>query len=223
MENNQSVNAQRSKQMEHEQQTVHLFVLDTLADWEPGFAIAGINNPSWQVQPGRYTIKTVGARKAPIKTLGGVTILPDLTLDDLEPEQSAMLILPGGDLWGDGMQAAAIAKAQAFLKADVPVAAICGATVALAEAGILNERPHTSNALEYLKTFESYRGEAHYQHQLAVTAGSLITATGTAPLDFAYQIFKKLEVYRPATLDAWYGLYKTNDPKYFFALRESVA
>lgn len=30
------------------EQTVHLFVFDTLADWETGFAIAGINNPALQ-------------------------------------------------------------------------------------------------------------------------------------------------------------------------------
>ncbi len=27
---------------------VHLFVFDTLADWEPGYAVAGINNPRFQ-------------------------------------------------------------------------------------------------------------------------------------------------------------------------------
>ena len=28
--------------------TVHLYVFDTLADWEPGFVVAGINNPDGQ-------------------------------------------------------------------------------------------------------------------------------------------------------------------------------
>gem|GEM_PF-5819719 len=27
------------------QETVHVFVFDTLSDWEPGYAVAGINNP----------------------------------------------------------------------------------------------------------------------------------------------------------------------------------
>jgi hypothetical protein len=39
-----------------EKQTVHLFVFDTLADWKPGFAIAGINNPDLQAQPGVYRV-----------------------------------------------------------------------------------------------------------------------------------------------------------------------
>jgi hypothetical protein len=43
-------------------QIVHLFVFDTLADWETGYAIAGINNSDAQANPGRYQIKTVGLR-----------------------------------------------------------------------------------------------------------------------------------------------------------------
>ena len=31
--------------------TVHLFVFNTLADWEPGLAVAGINNPDGQKTP----------------------------------------------------------------------------------------------------------------------------------------------------------------------------
>ncbi|MGE5659643.1 MAG: hypothetical protein ACM37W_23870 [Actinomycetota bacterium] len=38
-----------------EQQIVHLFVFNTLADWETGFAVAGINNPASQKHPGPYT------------------------------------------------------------------------------------------------------------------------------------------------------------------------
>jgi len=34
------------------QQTVHLYVFDSLSDWEPGYAIAGLNNPAYQTNPG---------------------------------------------------------------------------------------------------------------------------------------------------------------------------
>lgn len=76
-----------------EKQFVHLFVFNTLADWETGYAVAGINNPDMQKHPGRYQIQTVGLDAEPITTIGGITILPDITLDELEP--GAMLILPG--------------------------------------------------------------------------------------------------------------------------------
>src|SRR4051794_31589780 len=104
-----------------ERQTVHLFVLDTLADWETGYAIAGINKPVWQAQPGRFQVATVSESGAPVRTMGGVTILPDMALDELDPAQSAMLILPGADAWDTGEHGAVAAKVRASLAAGVPV------------------------------------------------------------------------------------------------------
>jgi putative intracellular protease/amidase len=188
---------------------VHLYVFDTLSDWEPGYATAGLNS-----QSDRYRVMTVAERKAPVHTSGGVTILPDLTLDELEPERSAMLILPGGDSWDLGKNTAAVECAQRFLAAGVPVAAICGATAGLGRAGILDNVKHTSNALAYIQA-TNYRGSALYQDQPAVTDGDIITASSTAPVDFAYHIFKKLGVFSPEMLEAWYGLFSTGDPAYF--------
>ena len=197
-----------------QRQTVYLFVFDTLSDWEPGYAVAGINNPAFQARPESYRIRTVGIHKKPVTTLGGITILPDIMLDELEPTQSAMLILPGGTSWDEGKNTEAVEKSIELLAAGVPVAAICGATAGLARAGILDHKRHTSNSLDYLKA-TNYRGGALYQDQPAVTDGNLITAGGMAPLDFAYHIFKKLDVYSANTLEAWYALFKTGDISYY--------
>jgi len=39
---------------------VHVAVFDTLADWEIGYATAHIRRDSWQREPGRYPVVTVG-------------------------------------------------------------------------------------------------------------------------------------------------------------------
>jgi len=202
------------------QETVHVFVFDTLSDWEPCYAVAGINNPMFQLQPGRYAVKTVGASMQPIKTMGGITVLPDMTLDALEPADSVMLILPGGITWDQGKNVEAVEKARAFLDAGVPVAAICGATAALARADLLDTRRHTSNAREYLNG-TGYRGAALYQDEPAVTDNLVITASGLAPVDFAYHIFKQLAVFSEPTLEAWRNLFKTGDPSHYLALMKS--
>lgn len=203
-------------------ETVHVFVFDSLSDWEPGYAMAGINNPMFQLTPGRYRIATVGISTKPIKTMGGLTVLPDATLDSLEPSQSAMLILPGGLAWDEGRHAEAAEKAKAFLAAGVPVAAICGATAALARAGLLDTRCHTSNSPDYLKATR-YQGAALYRNEPAVTDADLITAGGVAPIDFAHQIFKRLDLYNAKTLAAWYALFKNADMSHYLALVQSVA
>jgi putative intracellular protease/amidase len=139
--------------------------------------------------------------------MGGITILPDLVLGDIAPADSAMLIVPGGTTMEAGKNPEVIEAARAFLEAGVPVAAICGATMAFARAGLLDERRHTSNAREYLMATQ-YRGAALYEDAPAVTDGNLITASGIAPVDFARHIFQRLDLYTPEVLNAWYELFK---------------
>lgn len=156
-------------------------------------------------------------------TAAGLTILPDMTVDELEPARSAMLILPGADAWLDAARAPVLEKAKAFLAAAVPVAAICGAVLGLAQAGILNEKKHTGNSREELHGASAYRGGALYQDQGAFTDGDLITGRAIAPIEFAYEIFKKLEVYTPRTLEAWYRVSKTSDPADLAKMIDSVS
>ena len=82
--------------------TVHCYVFDTLADWEDGFAVAGINNTQFHRVPTEWQVRTVAPGRDPIVTSGGVRIVPDLALDELSPADSRMLILPGGDTWDEG-------------------------------------------------------------------------------------------------------------------------
>ena len=203
------------------QQDVHLFVFDSLSDWETGYAVAGINNPQFQLNPGGYRVRTVSLQRTSVLTIGGIRIAPDLTLDSISPKDSAMLILPGGSAWDSGQNMEAVDVASAFLNAGVPVATICGATAGLARGGLLDHRRHTSNALEYLAATQ-YRGVSLYEDSSAVTDDNLITASGIAPVDFAQHIFRRLNLYRPAVLDAWYGLFKTGKPEYFGALMQAA-
>jgi putative intracellular protease/amidase len=196
--------------------TVHLFVFDTMADWEAAYAVAAINNPQFQSDPGRYRVVTAAATLAPVTTMGGVRIEPDVTIDSVIPEDSAMLILPGGCRWEIGDNPEALAVAAKFIACGVPVAAICAATLALARAGLLDHLRHTSNAREYLIS-TGYRGAAFYCGAAAVTDHNVITATGLAPVDFAREIFKALNLYSPAAIEAWYAMFRHCDAPRMYA------
>ncbi|MGW2292277.1 type 1 glutamine amidotransferase family protein [Streptomyces phaeochromogenes] len=190
---------------------VHLAVYDTLADWETGHTTAYLAR-------GGYEIRTVGASPAPVRSVGGLRIQPDVTLDDLRPEDSSLLILPGADLWDTSDDLAPFArKAREFLDADVPVAAICGGTAGLAREGLLDDRAHTSAVSFYLAA-TGYKGGERYVDTDAVTDGGLVTAGPTEPVAFAREVFGLLGVYEGEVLDAWYRLFHDSDTEAYAVL-----
>ena len=204
--------------------TIFMYILNTMADWEWGYVTA-------ELKTGRFfrkgipafTIKTVSLSKEPITTMGGLRIIPDFSINEINTQDCALLLLPGGETWMDSRHAAILEKAKNCLDHGIPVAAICGATMALASAGILDTYRHTSNDLAYLKKeFPNYHGEENFQFQSAVTDGDLITASGTAPIELAYQVFKRLDVFSVQTLNYWYQLHKMQDSQYFYKLMQSL-
>lgn len=202
-------------------QEVHLFVLNTMADWEPGFAIAHINRPMPGMSSG-YRVRTVGQDRTPVRSMGGLTIVPDLSLSDISPSGSAMLILPGADLWSDASTDPALSLAEEFVTAGVPVAAICGATFGLARTGLLDDRLHTSNDPGWLAS-SGYGGAARYVQEPAVDDRGVITASVTAALEFAKLVLARLGIFSTRALEAWYGLYKTGNPACYVELMEALA
>ncbi|GAA1357888.1 type 1 glutamine amidotransferase family protein [Streptomyces beijiangensis] len=192
---------------------VHLAVYDSFADWETGHTTAHLARNGW-------TVRTVAPTLAPVTTIGGLRIQPDLTLDDLDPADSALLILTGADLWDSGDALAPFARtARAFLDADVPVAAICGATAGLAREGLLDDRDHTSAVSFYLAA-TAYKGADRYVEADAVTDRGLVTAGPTEPVAFAREVFRLLGVYDDKKLDAWYRLFHDSDASAYEVLSE---
>lgn len=201
----------------------YLYVLDTMADWEPGFLIAELNTGRFQKDAEKYTVKTVGLTKEPVVTMGGVYIIPDISIDECTTDNADVLILPGGDTWLESIHDPLISKVKEFLEAGVLVAAICGSTMGLANAGLLDNRIHTSNDLGFLKSAcPNYAGESFYRNEPAVVGDNVITASGVAPLEFTREVLRELNVLSSLTLEAWYNLYSTHEAQYFYALMESL-
>ena len=74
----------------------YLFVFDGFADHEVLPLVARVCNPNL------YQLKTIAISKDPVRAMSGMTILPDLDfkpevdLYDIDDDNTAMLILPGG-------------------------------------------------------------------------------------------------------------------------------
>jgi putative intracellular protease/amidase len=200
--------------------TAHLGVYDTLTDSEVGHLLVELHTGRFTGT--RFDVITVAEANKPITTMGGVTIMPDMLLADLDPAQSDVLILPGAETWDEGGGGAFAAVAARFLDAGVPVAAICGATAGLARAGLLDARKHTSSAREYL-AMTGYAGSDHYVDERAVIDGNLITAGPQSPVQFARATMARLGLGSDATLEAYEALFHRGDQAAFPVLMQGAS
>jgi len=204
--------------------TIYVYILDTLADWELGYVTSELNSGRFfkkGEQP--VSLKTVSYSKEPIRTMGGMTIVPDCLIDDIVVSETSVLLLPGANTWNDPKHCAIIEKARELLSISATVCAICGATAALANVGLLDKRSHTSNGPGFLEMFSpGYKGQNFYVDEPSVADNNLITAGSTGGLLWAKQIIDHLGVFESNTLEAWYDYFSTGKPEHFFALMQSL-
>ena len=205
--------------------TVYIYVLDTLADWELGYVTAELNSGRFFKKGApEVLVETVALSKEPVKTMGGLTIVPDCSISDIEMGEKNVLLLPGANTWDDPKHRAIIKKASEFLSAGAMVCAICGATAALANAGLLDQRPHTSNGAGYLEMVSpGYKGQKFFVDAPSVADRNLITASSTGGLLWAKQIIERLDVFQHNTLEAWYAYFSTGEAQHFFTLMQTLA
>src|SRR3954447_22953303 len=199
---------------------VHVAIYDGLADWEVGHLLVELRTGRFTGV--RYDVVAVAEALDPIPTMGGLRLVPDLRLADLDPEGSRLLILPGARMWDGGDGSPFAAAAARFLAASVPVAAICGATAGLARAGLLDDREHTSAAAEYLAA-TGYRGGARYVERRAVIDGDLVTAGPQSPVPFARAVLERLGLAAPEVLEAYEAVFDRGDASAYPTLIASGA
>jgi putative intracellular protease/amidase len=197
--------------------TAYLAVYDSLADWETGHLIAELRTGRFTGAP--YEVVTVAESLDPITTMGGVRVLPDMLMDDVDP--AGLLILPGSGLWDMGGGEKFAALAERFLAAGVPVAAICGATFGLARAGVLDSRRHTSAAPEYLAA-SGYAGGANYVDARVAVDELLVTAGPDSPVQFATGTLDLLGLLTPTAREAYEAIFHRADASAYPALMRAA-
>ncbi len=187
------------------ERAVYLLVVDGFADWEPAHAVAELR------RHGQYRVESVGLTPAPVRSMGGIRVLPSAIVTDVDPADVAVLILPGGDRWENSPVESEIEELLKRLDTQrVPLAAICAATVAIARMGLLRGRRHTSNGLEYLRSHvPDYVDTANYVDAPAVRDRGLITASGLGDVEFARELFEELDVLSAEDRAAWATIFRS--------------
>ena len=184
---------------------IYLLVVEGFADWEPAHAVAELR------RHGGYRVETVGLDRNPVISMGGLRITPSRTIDELDINDVAAFILPGGDRWENMPVEAELESALKQLDArKVPIAAICAATVAISRVGLLRGRQHTSNGLSYLQShMPDYNESQNYVEAPAVRDRGLITASGLGDVEFARELLEELNVLSARDRELWARMFRT--------------
>lgn len=185
--------------------TILFVILQQYADWEAAYITSAIN----MLGQGQYDIKTVSLSKDCVQSIGGFKVLPDYDISSI-PNDYEALILIGGMTWRNenAKQIKALVN-DCYQKGKI-LAGICDASAFLATTGVLNEVNHTSNDLNDLKQWagSAYTGEKNYIAKQAIRDKNIITANGTAPLEFAKEILIALNVANEQAITEWYNFHK---------------
>lgn len=184
---------------------IYIFLFNGFSDWEIAYLTPEINKSK------KHNVRFFTQKETEVVSMGGLPIKTNLTIRDINFEDVSAVILPGGSAWENKTIQGLDDLLENLYSKNKTIAAICAATTFLADKGYLNTNKHTSNDLDYLKNIATqYRGEEYYQNVLSVTDNNIITANGTAPIEFAREIFKNLKLYTDQDAEKWFQLFKNN-------------
>ena len=182
---------------------IHVFLFDGFSDWEISYLTSEINKSE------AFELVYFSKDGNPVTSMGGLQIMPRTSLADLKSNDVDLLVLPGGTAWDKGENKEIEKLTIDLFESGKPLAAICAATAFLGQLGLLDHVKHTSNDLNYLKAVvPTYRGDKMYQNVLAFTDKNIITANGIAPIEFAREIFKTIDLYSEERIEKWFQLFK---------------
>ncbi len=180
-------------------------ILDQYADWEAAYLSSAIHMLAGEA----YQVKTVSLTGESVSSIGGFRVTPDYDIHSVPPDWEA-LILIGGLTWRHESAGQAEPLVQSCLREGRLLGGICDASAFLGTVGALNGVYHTSNDLADLKQWagDRYTGEKKYVHRQAVRDKNVVTANGTAPLEFAREVLLALKAAPEAKISGWYDFHK---------------
>lgn len=157
----------------------------------------------------KFVNKVVASTPEPVKSIGGFRTLPDYSFDTM-PDDFAALVLIGGFGWAAPVADQVKYIVKKAVEKDSVIGAICNAASWMAKHGFLNAVKHTGNGLEQLKLWggENYANPDGYVHAQAVSDNNIVTANGSATLEFAKELLLLLENDTPERIEMYYQFNK---------------
>lgn len=157
----------------------------------------------------KYVNKVVAPTLEPVKSIGGFRTVPDYSFETM-PEDYAALVLIGGFGWTTPVAEQIVPIVRKAIDSGKIVGAICNGASFMAKAGFLNNVKHTGNGLEQLQLWggDNYTNPDGYVHVQAVSDNNIVTANGSATLEFAKELLLLLENDTPERIEMYYQFNK---------------
>lgn len=157
----------------------------------------------------KYVNKVVAPTLEPVKSIGGFRTMPDYSFETM-PEDYAALVLIGGFGWTTPVAQQIVPIVRKAIDSGKIVGAICNGASFMAKAGFLNNVKHTGNGLEQLQLWggDNYTNPDGYVHVQAVSDNNIVTANGSATLEFAKELLLLLENDTPERIEMYYQFNK---------------
>lgn len=185
-------------------------LLPDFAEHEMVFLAEAIASDEYALKENpKYVNRFVAPTLDPVKSIGGFRLMPDYSFDTM-PDDYAALVLIGGFGWATPVADKVVPVVSRAVADGRIVGAICNAASFMAKHGFLNDVDHTGNGLDQLKLWggENYTNADGYRHEQAVADKKIVTANGSATLEFAKELLLLLENDTPERVEMYYQFYK---------------
>ncbi|MCK8606990.1 DJ-1/PfpI family protein [Apilactobacillus ozensis] len=181
------------------------FLLNDYADLEGAYLSSQLS------QDKQCYVKTASV-DSKVVSIGGFRTLVDYSISKI-PSDTDLLVLIGGNSW-DINNLALFNTIKDRLDNNKPVAAICGAVDYLERNGLLTGFRHTGNSNYLWKNFDKYQNDNDFLEEQSTTDRCLVTANGTAPIEFTKQVLNMINFKNDSAVDKDMNLYKLGFYKY---------
>ncbi len=157
----------------------------------------------------KYVNKVVAPTLKPVKSIGGFRTVPDYSFDTM-PDDYAALVLIGGFGWSTPVADNVVPIVRHAIENGKIIGAICNGASFMAKHGFLNTVKHTGNGPDQLKLWggENYTNTGSYINAQAVSDNNIVTANGSATLEFAKELLLLLENDTSERIEMYYQFNK---------------
>lgn len=157
----------------------------------------------------KYVNKIVAPTMESVVGIGGYRVMPDYSFGTM-PVDYAALVLIGGFGWATPVADKVVPVVKDAIARGKSVGAICNAASFMARHGFVNNVNHTGNGIDQLRQWggDNYTNPEGYIHRQAVSDGNIVTANGSAALEFAKELLLLLENDTPERIEMYYQFNK---------------